>query len=452
MHPVPLPRQRLYLATLSGVTSLFILSLYIIHDRSALTSTDAPGPDTMRLAEATRPPSPSLLHPIGQNDSAWAPLSLSSCADTTPAHYAPCLAQRLKHVVHAEELLYPDFELREPHFARAAHRRRWRAFVQSDPDFGDRAVFSKGWVKYRGQAGQNFVRAVWVLAASGQRLTPPQVFRDVSYSTGSFGADSWAGTSCMSPYVSTSPIQPLDAAEGASPVLPTVYIALSPDAYSFQHFLDRVTHIIAQGAHLAAGAAGGAYVLTGREGTRAVQELYARMGFPPERVLHLQPRVAARELIFSCRAVLIHPWLSLKTLELLGVSHKPASVTRNKAGGARPRTLRSTQRLQVVYMSRSDGHTANPGRKVVNEEAVLHGIRSLLAERNRGEELVVFNPDDLRNVTELFAWFAASAIAVVGPHGGAMINHRWYAPALTPFPQLCPLVNGLFEGRIPTSL
>ncbi|KAJ7092309.1 hypothetical protein B0H15DRAFT_777465 [Mycena belliarum] len=353
----------------------------------------------MRLAdlEATRPPSPSLLHPLGQNESAWAPLSLSSCGDATPAHYAPCLAQRLKNVVHAEELLYPDFELREPHFAREEHRRRWRAFVQSDPDFGDRAVFNKGWVKYRGQSGQNFV------------------FRDVSYSTGSFGADSWAGTSCMSPYVSTSPIQPLTDSDEAAAALPTVYIALSPDAYSFQHFLDRVTHIIAQGAHLAAGAAGSAYVLTGREGTRAVQEMYARMGFPPERVLHLKPKVAAKEMIFSCRAVLIHPWLSLKTLELLGVRHKPVSVTRNKT-------------VQVVYMSRSDGHTANPGRKVVNEEAVLHGIRSLLAERNRGEELVVFNPDDFRTVTELFAWFAESAIAIIGPHGGAMINHRWANP------------------------
>ncbi|KAJ7868749.1 hypothetical protein B0H14DRAFT_304211 [Mycena olivaceomarginata] len=152
------------------------------------------------------------------------------------------------------------------------------------------------------------------------------------------------------------------------------------------------------------------YVLTGRGGSKTVNELWSRMGYPEDHVLHEKSKMAAERLIFTCRAPLIHPWLSLKSLKLLGVPRtSPSTSTRNK----------------VVYMSRSHGGAANPGRRVVNEEAVLRGITAFLDERDNGEELVMFNPDNFQNITQLFAWFSENVIAVVGPHGGAMINHRW---------------------------
>lgn len=103
--------------------------------------------------------------------------------------------------------------------------------------------------------------------------------------------------------------------------------------------------------------------------------------------------------------------------------------------------------MEVVYMTRSDGRTANPGRHIVNEEQVLQGIRTLLAERNRGEELVVFNPDNFRTTDELFLWFSQNVAAVVGPHGGAMINHRWsvFFPLFTL--HLCRLERISFQVR-----
>ncbi|KAJ7366261.1 hypothetical protein DFH08DRAFT_1071816 [Mycena albidolilacea] len=76
-------------------------------------------------------------------------------------------------------------------------------------------------------------------------------------------------------------------------------------------------------------------------------------------------------------------------------------------------------------MSRSHGGAANPRRRVVDEEADLQGVTTFLNERDNGEELVIFNPDNFQNITKLFAWFSENVIAVVGPHGGAMINHRW---------------------------
>jgi hypothetical protein len=50
-------------------------------------------------------------------------------------------------------------------------------------------------------------------------------------------------------------------------------------------------------------------------------------------------------------------------------------------------------------MSRLHGSTNNGGRRVVSEDAVLRGVTVLLAERNRGEELVMFNPNHFGNIT-----------------------------------------------------
>jgi hypothetical protein len=80
-------------------------------------------------------------------------------------------------------------------------------------------------------------------------------------------------------------------------------------------------------------------------------------------------------------------------------------------------------------MSRSDGRAANGGRRVLNEGEVLDGIKSFLAERGRGEELVVFNPNEFESPAQLFSWFSQNVAAVIGPHGGAMINHRWFVPS-----------------------
>lgn len=76
-------------------------------------------------------------------------------------------------------------------------------------------------------------------------------------------------------------------------------------------------------------------------------------------------------------------------------------------------------------MSRSNGRAHNGGRKVVNEPELLEGIRESLAARNRGEELVIFDEETFANVGELFDWFVENVSAVIGPHGGALLHHRW---------------------------
>ncbi|KAJ6590699.1 hypothetical protein DFH09DRAFT_1026851 [Mycena vulgaris] len=390
MHSPALARRTPYFVLLGALITLILLSVYIAYN--GLPHAIGLPPSTV-LRNSTTPFSEylRLSTPAQGFSTHWTPLSLSRCDFGMPPHYAPCIAQTLNNVAYAEELLYPDFEIREPYFAKEEHRERWQ---RASLDVKERGVLDSGWMGYKGQTGQNFV------------------FNDVKYTWSSYHFDTWSPESCMSNLVSTSPIQPISDKNRASTLLPTVTIAVSPDSYSFQHHLDRVTHIMAQGAHLLYGSASApAYVVTGRRGSQLVQRLWELLGYDQDHVLYKREGVEAETMVFSCRAVLIHPWLSLKTLESFGIEHDARSKTRNK----------------VVYMSRSDGRAANFGRRVLNEADVLEGIRSFLAERNRGEELVVFNLDEFGNTDQLFKWFSKNVAAIIGPHGGAMINHRWAA-------------------------
>ncbi|KAK0479540.1 hypothetical protein IW261DRAFT_1336675 [Armillaria novae-zelandiae] len=327
---------------------------------------------------------------------AWVPLRLSECTSGMPGHYAPCIAQRLgQNVVHAEELLYPSFQIRQPYFASNAHKDRWRDIAMGIKERG--VLQNDGWLVYKGQSGQNFV------------------FENVSYRH-SGGYDNWSADSCMSDLVSSDGLktfEPIELLGRSSP--PTIYrnamLATSPDSYSFQHYLDRITHIITQGAHLI-DVSDLPYVITGRRGNQFVQQLWEKLGFDDKHVLHsISTDVYAENMIFSCRAVLVHPFLSLRTLEAFGIDSMKESSTRNK----------------IMYMSRSNNRAKNGGRRVLNESELLDAIRVLLRERGKGEEVIVFDETQYNSASELFDYFNKNVMAVVGPHGGAMHHHRWAA-------------------------
>ncbi|KAL4242632.1 hypothetical protein ABKN59_011689 [Abortiporus biennis] len=91
------------------------------------------------------------------SSSRWSPISIPTCTPDTAPYYAPCLAQRLKEAIYGEELLYPNFRLREPIFAptRFKHdKQEWRKLIGG---IRDRAHWCKedGWICYSGQSGQN---------------------------------------------------------------------------------------------------------------------------------------------------------------------------------------------------------------------------------------------------------------------------------------------------------
>ncbi|KAI0649538.1 hypothetical protein C8Q79DRAFT_519183 [Trametes meyenii] len=332
----------------------------------------------------------------------WAPVSISTCQPGMHPYLAPCLAQRREGAIYGEELVYPDFRLRQPFFSRTRVENdtlEWWKLVDGIRERGSRCS-DKEWVCYRGQNGQNLV-----LANATYRGSPP--------------ADSWSDAACMSDGVSTAKLETTSANSSnnnfetqsqydeAFPV-DTLLVATSPDSWSFQHFLDRVTHIIAQGSHLALGQRIDA--VAGRTPGSAVSEMWEMLGFPSPQVHYNSPRVAAKALVFSCRAPLVHPWLSLRSLETFGLD--PTSVPLEK-------------RKKVVYFSRSHGNVANGGRRVLNENQMLDQIRELLAERGQGEELVLFHDLGFHSQADLMRWFHQNVRGVLGPHGGGLYNHRW---------------------------
>ncbi len=69
--------------------------------------------------------------------------------------------------------------------------------------------------------------------------------------------------------------------------------------------------------------------------------------------------------------------------------------------------------------------TWNGGREVLNENVVLRTISQVLKDRNRGEELYIWDPKAFESTREMIDWMSTSVSAVIGPHGGALYNHVW---------------------------
>jgi hypothetical protein len=108
----------------------------------------------------------------------FTPMVVRDCTHLTPAWFAPCVALRtpIADRVYGEELVYPDFGLPEPLFAQPEHAERWRAGLGS---IADRAVLANGFVMYKSQHGQNFVRSRWggLTAGRKQRHVHPRRIR-----------------------------------------------------------------------------------------------------------------------------------------------------------------------------------------------------------------------------------------------------------------------------------
>ncbi|KAI0777507.1 hypothetical protein BD413DRAFT_181118 [Trametes elegans] len=333
----------------------------------------------------------------------WAPISMSTCLPGMAPYLSPCLAERRQGAVFGEELIYPDFRIREPLFAPARvndDAPEWRKLLGGIKERGALCEDGK-WVCYRGQTGQNIV-----LVNATFNGNPP--------------ADNWSDNACMSDGVTTAGLETAETNAStnmlATPgeydeAFPTdaLLIATSPDSWSFQHFLDRVTHIVMQGAHLTLGHPP-PDVVTGRSPGPAVSEMWEMLGMEGSRIHYGTRRIAAKAIIFSCRSPLIHPWPSLRTLETFGLN---------------PDGVPLDERKKIVYFSRSHGQTTNGGRRVLNEKQLLNEIRGLLDERGQGEELVLFHDLGFHSQRDLMEWFHKNVRAVVGPHGGGLYNHRW---------------------------
>ncbi len=165
---------RLLLAGIS-VTTLWCLWTFVGDTVEPLPPPPPPPPSPPSFA-FNPPPNPAYasafeedtLRHRGFPSGVFTPMVVRDCTHLTPAWFAPCVALRtpIADRVYGEELVYPDFGLPEPLFAQPEHAERWRAGLGS---IADRAVLANGFVMYKSQHGQNFVRIRWGWLTAGRK-------------------------------------------------------------------------------------------------------------------------------------------------------------------------------------------------------------------------------------------------------------------------------------------
>lgn len=95
-----------------------------------------------------------------------------------------------------------------------------------------------------------------------------------------------------------------NVSDTASPhlAIDNALLAHTSDSWSFQHFLDRITHVTAQVEHLTRDLS--VTALTGRAGN--AQGLWDAIGFDKDHVLHAPGgEMSIERLFFSCKTPLI---------------------------------------------------------------------------------------------------------------------------------------------------
>ncbi|PWY96189.1 hypothetical protein BO94DRAFT_551903 [Aspergillus sclerotioniger CBS 115572] len=362
--------MRRLLLSLALSASLLILLLKALHVQASHQPTPSVLPNSPPLPSHT----PNPFHP----------LHLTECTSTTPPYYAPCLAQTLPHAASGKELLYPAFTTSPPLFA-ASRPHDAETWWNTTWLLRDRAYKLDTRLRYPEKHGQIYV------------------FENVTLST-STPFDKWSMDSCMSSFAPTSYVLP----SSNTPTHESVLLANIPDSWSLQHFLDRAMRVVAQSRDYQPG-----YVAIGRGGDKSVKELWQSLGYPEQHVLHRDTSFVASQMIWSCRAPLVHPWLTHQSLSLLApdsLHHVPLS-----------------DRKVILYMTRSNGLTRNGGRQVLNEDTLLVGIQSVLDRRGQKEKLEIFNHGDFSDMGTFIRYLQQNVKAVIGPHGSALHNHFWTA-------------------------
>lgn len=91
--------------------------------------------------------------------SIFVPYPVRECSIATPAWFAPCVAKRAGFKgLYGEELVYPDFGLPLPVFAKGEQRTLWLKAAEKVERMRYEKRDKEEYMLYRGQHGQNYVR------------------------------------------------------------------------------------------------------------------------------------------------------------------------------------------------------------------------------------------------------------------------------------------------------
>uniref|UniRef100_A0A0G4GDN1 Glycosyltransferase 61 catalytic domain-containing protein n=1 Tax=Chromera velia CCMP2878 TaxID=1169474 RepID=A0A0G4GDN1_9ALVE len=389
------------------------------HDEHPFTAfEDAPdssikGPEIIPPADPT-PPSPSdfsltsdfwtseaVQVESGPESVEWAPLIFTECVSGMEDQWAPCMVEKAKKiaaedkkknpieasVVRAEEWVFPPFVLRFPYFPNDKYREAWL-----------KPIYDKGSLKMRRydfSIVDNELHYVHELRA--QNL----VFSDVVVAQPE--PEEWSH-GCFSTAASHRSALAVDKRPKGQRTedADLVFFARSPESHTFQYFMGRVTHLLIQSRHLwnSVKKRGGKIKMIGGEKPGRINEdMMEMLGIGAgERVYGGGPE-KAKQIVYNCRSVLMHPWFFLRFTELMGVM----------------RDTPMEERKTVFYLPPKGDF-----RKVLNEEVLLEVISKRLEERGQGETLVVL--DSHRTAKDMLQLLGKNARAIIGPHGGKFYN------------------------------
>lgn len=343
----------------------------------------------------------------------WEPAIISECLSSFPKS-APCIKKdaggNKSNIAVAQELIFPPFKLRMPSFISEGDSEAWKTDMRKAMHGGRMVVDEeKDYGRY------------WIVI--GQNL----VFKDAMY-TGQPPPDGWNAQACG---IQSSHVSFLAPADSNIPAIhDTLIVATSPDSWSWQHFLDRLVIIVAQASLTKVGDPNNLTVVSGAVPRDPyINFVYEALGVKRRmHTPHKHNELKAKNLIFPCRCPLIHPFHYLYVIE----------KTIGTAAFLRP----LSERKFVIYGVRGRGAERNGGRRILNDEKLIEGLKALLAERKQDETLIVFemkNYPTYEATKELFG----HARAVFGPHGGSLMNLR-FSPADTLVIEFLPTGSPFF--------
>lgn len=187
-----------------------------------------------------------------------------------------------------------------------------------------------------------------------------------------------------------------------------VYL-VTPEGYSFQHFLDSVMPKIVQIEDYIKDESVKFYIGLKRSKFPIVEKLYNRIGIDSSRLVGTDHvGVYATELIIPCYCPTMHPYLWQRTQYLFRLPY----LFDDESG-------KYNNVNMVVYISRNK-NSFNKGRKILNEKEVLDIINRLL--ENTHYHLVVYDSKLYENDVERMIKFWDKAKILIGSHGGGLYN------------------------------
>lgn len=187
-----------------------------------------------------------------------------------------------------------------------------------------------------------------------------------------------------------------------------VYL-VTPEGYSFQHFLDSVMPKIVQIEDFIKDEEVKFYIGLQRSKFPIVEKLYNRIGINSSRLIGTDHVSVYSEVsIIPCYCPTMHPYLWQRIQYLFKLPYLFEENGNNNKNVN-----------MIVYISRNS-NSFNKGRKVINEKELLELIRKLLS--NTKYNLVIYNSKEFEHDVDKMINYWNNVKVLIGSHGGGLYN------------------------------